>query len=90
MTDKEFVNLQRVGLTLGRPLTLPFLQCQLLNLIHSQRTDKTVRFCFCTSLLDEMKKKLYNINQCFMNFVFKHHVQKQCNIFVRKIEFCKK
>lgn len=31
MTDKEFVNLQRVGLTLGRPLTLPFLQCQLLN-----------------------------------------------------------
>lgn len=24
MTDKEFVNLQRVGLTLGRPLTLPF------------------------------------------------------------------
>ena len=39
MTDKEFVNLQRVGLTLGRPLTLPFLQCQLLNLIHSQRTD---------------------------------------------------
>lgn len=62
MTDKEFVNLQRVGLTLGRPLTLPFLQCQLLNLIHSQRSDKTVRFCFCTSLLDEMKKKLYNIN----------------------------
>lgn len=37
MTDKEFVNLQRVGVTLGRPLTLPFLQCQLLNLIHSQR-----------------------------------------------------
>ena len=28
MTDKEFVNLQRVGLTLGRPLTLPFLQFQ--------------------------------------------------------------
>ena len=25
-----------------------------------------------------------------MNFVFKHHVQKQCHIFVRKIEFCKK
>lgn len=24
-----------------------------------------------------------------MNFVFKHHVQKQCHIFVRKIEFCK-
>ena len=42
MTDKEFVNLQRVGLTLGRPLTLPFLQCQLLNLIHSQRTDYNV------------------------------------------------
>lgn len=63
MTDKEFVNLQRVGVILGRPLTLPFLQCQLLNLIHSQRTDKTVRFLFfCTSLLDEMKKKLYNID----------------------------
>lgn len=46
MTDKEFVNLQRVGVILGRPLTLPFLQCQLLNLIHSQRTDKTVRFLF--------------------------------------------
>lgn len=25
MTDKEFVNLQRVGVILGRPLTLPFL-----------------------------------------------------------------
>lgn len=25
-----------------------------------------------------------------MNFVFKHHVQKQRHIFVRKIEFCKK
>lgn len=25
-----------------------------------------------------------------MNFVFKHHVQKQRLIFVRKIEFCKK
>lgn len=38
MTDKEFVNLQR----------------QLLNLIHSQRTDKTVRFfIFCIILLDE-------------------------------------
>lgn len=24
MTDKEFVNLQRVGVILGRPLTLPF------------------------------------------------------------------
>ena len=46
MTDKEPVNLQREGEILGRPLTLPFLQCQLLNLIHSQRTDKTVRFLF--------------------------------------------
>lgn len=54
MTDKGFVNLQRVGVTLGRPLTLPFLQRQLLNLIHSQRTDKTVRFfIFCIILLDE-------------------------------------
>lgn len=25
-----------------------------------------------------------------MNFVFKHHVQKQRHIFVRKIELCKK
>lgn len=24
MTDKEFVNLQRAGVILGRPLTLPF------------------------------------------------------------------
>lgn len=30
--------------------------------MHSQRTDKSVLFCFCTSLLDEMKKKLYNID----------------------------
>lgn len=44
MTDKEFVNLQRVGATLGRLLTIPFSQCQLPKFIHSHRTDKTVRF----------------------------------------------
>lgn len=50
-----------VWATFGRPLFVIDRSAKIFT--HSQRTDKTVRFfCFCTSLLDEMKKKLYNID----------------------------
>lgn len=48
-----------VWATFGRPIFVIDRSAKIF--MHSQRTDKSVLFCFCTSLLDEMKKKLYNI-----------------------------
>lgn len=48
----------------GRPLVALFLSLtgrQKFSYTLGGRIKPSV-FCFCTSLLDEMKKKLYNIN----------------------------